>query len=242
MQQTFKDSLSAAGLVGGYGLDQYEKVWDYLQAPVEERDTIFTEDGAPKTWSFSQNLQGNLRMVCVDSHIAWASVGAFDSGGTLKFTLKTYHRIAKAVVELAKANDIKPAQMQAILWVVRKRILDGREFSSGIFPEYKERRQESNPRDTTCYMEVPMFDDHFDHGSWLQWLWEQATPEEIAEGMTWYDDAIVDIAYKAAELGVTPRYLADIVAMISPGREWSRNIEQAVEVIHCYRWATRSNR
>lgn len=241
-QQIFFDSLSAAGLVGTYGLGQYDKVWDYLVADPSQRDDIFVEEGAPKTFAFSADLQGNLQMVCVDSHIALGSVGGLDVGGTVKFTLRIYRQIAGAIVRIAKRVGMKPAQVQAIIWIVRKRILDNAEFSSGIWVDLKELRKVKNPRDTSFYMEAGWFDDHFDNGRWLEWLFEQATPWEIQEGKVWYDDAILEIAKLSAELGVTPRYLADVVAMISPGREWSRNIDQAVEVIHCYRWATRDQR
>jgi hypothetical protein len=51
-----------------------------------------------------------------------------------------------------------------------------------------------------------------------------ATPEEMAEGMTWYRTAAQEIRRRLVPLGVTFRQACGIVAALSPQTPWARNI------------------
>jgi hypothetical protein len=62
----------------------------------------------------------------------------------------------------------------------------------------------------------------------IVWHWEQATPDEIAQGMSWYSDAhhvATTIANGDAHLG------AGILAIYSPQQGWIGNVHNAARVL-----------
>ena len=84
-------------------------------------DTYPTFKVGCKVRSFAANLAGNLDVVTVDTHAAQIASG--DVCNTLRVdTWKRYEPVASAYVAAAKRVGIKPATLQAITWVVWKRL------------------------------------------------------------------------------------------------------------------------
>ena len=74
----------------------------------------------------------------------------------------------------------------------------------------------------------PWFRDHPVSHENILWHWEQATPDEIAQGMRWYADAhhvAVAIANGNAHLG------AGMLAIYSPQQGWISNVHNAARVL-----------
>jgi hypothetical protein len=59
-----------------------------------------------------------------------------------------------------------------------------------------------------------------------------ATPEQHAEGVSWYADARTFCQQLAADHGVTLETAAGIVAVLSPMTEWSLNMDRAVMILN----------
>lgn len=62
-------------------------------------------------------------------------------------------------------------------------------------------------------------------------IYALATPEEIAGGLTWYQDAN-DFAHQQAQLyGLPVATVAGVISALSPGTDWERNKRDAEEVL-----------
>lgn len=61
-------------------------------------------------------------------------------------------------------------------------------------------------------------------------VYNQATPEELTEGLNWYSDAHKEIRRIARRTGSTIEQVAGVTAAISPGLRWSRNLFWAEEL------------
>lgn len=79
-----------------------------------------------KTRAFYQNITDptNIEPVTIDGHMVLAF---YDLDGTMKdaqklLSIRIYREIADAVRMIARAEGIIPHQMQAILWMTRKRV------------------------------------------------------------------------------------------------------------------------
>lgn len=63
-------------------------------------------------------------------------------------------------------------------------------------------------------------------------VYDNATKDEINEGLTWYARANAE-ARCIADNGVSWRRACAVVAAVSPGMKWERNIECANRIIQC---------
>ena len=94
------------------------KAQDILRESATTLDAHFRE--APKVRAFAANLGGNLDAVTVDTHAgqaAWA-----DPLHNGKWTLAQYRVIASVYQKLALEVGLQPAALQAVVWVVWKRL------------------------------------------------------------------------------------------------------------------------
>jgi hypothetical protein len=101
--------------------DTFGKAWRLLTGvlPIED---AFKPATAPKTHAFFLNLAHNHDAVTVDGHIVNAAMNGTTrigiSSKNLNLTTKRYRDIASVVSELASEFDVKPAELQAIIWTV----------------------------------------------------------------------------------------------------------------------------
>lgn len=58
-------------------------------------------------------------------------------------------------------------------------------------------------------------------------IWENSSQDERLEGFSWYPRANAEINWRARQLDVSSEIFTGVVAAISPGLIWSKNIEQA---------------
>ena len=65
-------------------------------------------------------------------------------------------------------------------------------------------------------------------------IFEQATPQEVIEGMAWYDEAHKLACRLARECGVSLDVAAGVLAALSPRSRWERNATDAESVIAAY--------
>lgn len=90
-----------------------------------EVDFLSTVKG-PKIRSFYHNIMNPncKKHVTVDGHMIAAYLGKNMSMKEANFAVRKvgYERIRKAIKSLAYRNDMIPCQMQAIIWLTRKRI------------------------------------------------------------------------------------------------------------------------
>lgn len=66
-------------------------------------------------------------------------------------------------------------------------------------------------------------------------LWQQATPEEMAEGMSWYDAAYSLTVAMSEQYGHTPTQCAYVIAALSPNTSWVQNMAAAVNACEGHR-------
>lgn len=62
-------------------------------------------------------------------------------------------------------------------------------------------------------------------------VYHQATVDEMASGLTWYRDTNCEADRLAEENGLTIRQTAGMIAAVSPGLRWERNVECAERII-----------
>lgn len=77
-----------------------------------------------KTFNFYHNIMApdNEDYITIDGHMINAYYGRLGKVLNKHFTPKYYNRIAKQYIKLAKLCNIKPCQLQAIIWLAFKRI------------------------------------------------------------------------------------------------------------------------
>lgn len=66
-------------------------------------------------------------------------------------------------------------------------------------------------------------------------LFNAATPEDIAAGVSWYRDNAERIADKAIALGFNPETGFAVAAVLSPGMDWTSNLRYALEMLEDFR-------
>lgn len=76
--------------------------------------------GGPKVNSFANNLAGDLSYVTVDTHAAQA--GLNDPLATVRLAWTPYRIFAECYARAASKVDRQPAEFQAIVWCVWKRL------------------------------------------------------------------------------------------------------------------------
>lgn len=74
----------------------------------------------PKVASFAANLAGDYSMVTVDTHGTQAAVN--DINATIRLTWPRYATFADAYQRAARSVNVAPADFQAVIWCVWKRI------------------------------------------------------------------------------------------------------------------------
>lgn len=97
------------------------KALEIIMAKGEEDDNYYMRIlKGPKTQSFYHNIvyPSTSEMVTIDSHMT----DAFMPSEWNSLTPKRYDKIAKEIRAYAKEKGIPVPQMQAILWLVKKRI------------------------------------------------------------------------------------------------------------------------
>jgi hypothetical protein len=62
-------------------------------------------------------------------------------------------------------------------------------------------------------------------------VFEEATPQEVIEGMAWYDEAHKLACDLAQRFGVSLDVAAGVIAALSPRSRWERNVQDAENVI-----------
>ena len=62
-------------------------------------------------------------------------------------------------------------------------------------------------------------------------VFEQATPQEVIEGMTWYDEAHRLACSISDQFGVSLDVVAGVIAALSPRSKWERNIADGRNII-----------
>jgi len=114
--RAYAQGRTDAPSASGYPANRAQ-AWRILQA---QDPAILT---GPKRTAFASNLQGNLHVVTVDR---WAVRAATLYARERVNTPKQYKAIADAYSQVAAANGLSPAVLQAIVWVCIKRLSDGR--------------------------------------------------------------------------------------------------------------------
>ena len=115
----------AAPHISGYKVSTYracaERAITYLTGEVSFLDTVI----GPKIRAFRHNLlyPDTSKEVTVDGHMLHAWLG---TSGTMKdaaseMSLKRYRLIAADIQRMARAHKLLPHQVQAALWITRKR-------------------------------------------------------------------------------------------------------------------------
>ena len=200
---------------------------------------------ARKTGGFCMNIQypALTRRVCVDSHIFMCSLGIYDAGGTLAAADSAYSDCEQWVRELADEYGLSPDQFQAIVWIVRKRIMDGEPppswFDAWVECKYAT-HEKYNPKtgkmpDYTMDLDVWRMYASKDN---LRWAYEQATPREWIDGCLWYERAHTEVKKVARKHGITMEQATHVVSALSPGRPWTDNIKSADSLITIVRGAS----
>lgn len=64
--------------------------------------------------------------------------------------------------------------------------------------------------------------------------YERATPESIAAGMTWYEDANKFALALSQKYHIDVAVIAQVIAALSPAAKWERNKQDADELIKAY--------
>jgi hypothetical protein len=67
----------------------------------------------------------------------------------------------------------------------------------------------------------------------LKWLY-RATPEELREGLAWYDDAMAFAELLSDTFGITKVMAAAIISALSPNNKWPRNKVDAWNLCEAY--------
>lgn len=221
-----RDAIDIHGLRNKSGFPQLWRGYQALRGEYRNK--------ALKTAAFAELLKDESSMaVCVDSHICWAALGAWSTGGTVAFADSAYATMAGWIAEIAAEYGIMPHQAQAIIWTVRKRLMKSDMESPGWvdawieckYSEHVKYVEESNIMpDYTIDLDV--FKMYASKAN-LQWAMEQATPEDWHDGMTWYIAAHRDVRDAAHSTGVSVDAMAECVAALSPGRMWTYNVRAA---------------
>lgn len=190
-------------------------------------------DTARKTFSFSDNLQfpESSLLACIDSHMLACAMGAYDKGGTYSACNSLYDKVAGWCRELAAQYEVPVSSIQALIWVVRKRILDEQLFSNSCMHGVIESMIDAGGK-TDNGINIPVdIGNHFMSKHNLEYVLEQATEQEWADALDWYPAAHREIDRLSAKHHIDMQLLCDVVAIISPGREWSTNIQDAADII-----------
>lgn len=66
-------------------------------------------------------------------------------------------------------------------------------------------------------------------------IWEAATPEDVSAGLSWYRTASAEASKLASKFQVSLAQTAGVIAALSPGREWERNLLDAEEFLGAFR-------
>ena len=61
----------------------------------------------------------------------------------------------------------------------------------------------------------------------LRAWYEQATPDERADGLAWYPSARREVARIACDYRIPNRMVAHVIAALSPRNKWGRNLQDA---------------
>lgn len=84
-----------------------------------------TEDTAPKTFSFDENIaDDNSARITVDFHAYNIAMKTDFKSGEVNITKRPYAEISEAYRNAARAVGIEPRQIQAVVWVNRRNGLD----------------------------------------------------------------------------------------------------------------------
>jgi len=75
-----------------------------------------------KTSSFAKNLQGDMYEVTVDSLAMSILLGFYTKAGSYKIADKAYKHAQKLYTEVANEVGVLPAHLQAVTWVVCRRL------------------------------------------------------------------------------------------------------------------------
>ena len=67
----------------------------------------------------------------------------------------------------------------------------------------------------------------------LEWLY-RATPQELSEGLAWYDDAMAFAELLSDTFGITKVMAAAIISALSPNNKWERNKVDAWNLCEAY--------
>ena len=65
-------------------------------------------------------------------------------------------------------------------------------------------------------------------------IFEQATPQEVFEGMAWYDEAHELARSISDQFGVSLDVVAGVIAALSPRSKWERNITDGKNILTAY--------
>jgi len=71
----------------------------------------------------------------------------------------------------------------------------------------------------------------------LSAVWSLATPDEVAHGIRWYREANSTARELAERYGVTLPQAVGVIAAISPGSRWEKNLEDAEALLAAYVYA-----
>lgn len=63
---------------------------------------------------------------------------------------------------------------------------------------------------------------------------DRATPAQVADGLTWYDDARALAAQLATQYDVSTSQAAQVIAILSPQKQWETNKREAVAMFNEY--------
>lgn len=76
-------------------------------------------------------------------------------------------------------------------------------------------------------------------GANIRAVFDGATQAERLEGMQWYLKAHIEIDATASKYRMPTSYVAGVVAALSPGNSWERNLEHARILIHDFKQGLR---
>lgn len=97
----------------------FGKAWGILQGTLS-LEGAFAPD--TKTQAFYYNLSGDLSRVTIDGHIMNACVNGMTRVGisskNINITPNRYRQISKLITDMGEAESLRPAQVQAIIWIV----------------------------------------------------------------------------------------------------------------------------
>lgn len=71
----------------------------------------------------------------------------------------------------------------------------------------------------------------------LSAVWSLATPDEVAHGVRWYREANATARELADRCGATLAQAVGVIAAISPGSRWEKNLEDAEALLAAYAYA-----